>query len=137
METEGPVAQAERQLRLVSAALTDPLATECLLCYVQRMLTHGCDCTLRWATYYRDRMAPRVLGLEKRLGSVGGFCDCEIFMNGFQLAREHWVMTVALDDDGEVEGVELSEPDRVPPCRGARKGSTKGCSLWVRQRRRW
>ncbi|WP_425464517.1 DUF2695 domain-containing protein [Nocardioides eburneiflavus] len=38
----------------------------------------GCCTTLRFATRYRDLRAPRAVGLERRLGDRGGFCDCEI-----------------------------------------------------------
>jgi Protein of unknown function (DUF2695) len=64
--------------------LTAPRAGECLLRYTYRMMnSQGCDGTLRWAKRWRDLRAPRHTALERRLGSSGGYCDCEIFMNGW------------------------------------------------------
>ena len=103
----------------------------------------GCSntgCTgLRWAAHYRDLKAPRVTGLERRLGNVGGYCDCEIFLNGYEPMRELWTPTREYDDEnGGTVYVESDWPDQLPECRGARAGSTKGCGLWVRQHRgRW
>lgn len=122
---QGPVEPVEG-----GAAPVDPREDECLLCYLHRTLEElGCDTTLRWARRYRDLVAPRATALEGRLASAGGFCDCEVFLNGWQLAREHCVRDVHTD--------ELSAPDRLPGCEGARRGSTQPCRLWVRQRRRW
>jgi hypothetical protein len=134
MNPESVVADAEHELRLLASALTEPRQRECLLCYVYRMLEHGCT-GLRWATLYRDLRAPRATALERRLGQKGGYCDCEIFMNGYALAREHWVVTHI--DDGDEGYDELVEPEEIPDCRGARAASTKGCALWVRRRRGW
>jgi hypothetical protein len=121
--------EAEALLRSVSSLLTDPRGAECLLCYVARMLDDfGCDTTLRWAARYRDARAPRVGGLEKRLGNVGGFCACEIFLNGYEIAE-------ALCDHDEWG--DRVAPEGRPTCTGARRGSTKPCSAWERQRRRW
>jgi hypothetical protein len=120
--------EAEALLRAASSLLTDPHEGECLLCFVARMLDDfGCDTTLRWAARYRDVRAPRARALEQRLGSVGGFCDCEIFLNGYQLAE-------ALCDHDEWG--DRVAPAARPTCTGARGGSTKPCSAWQRQRRR-
>ena len=55
---------------------------ECVLCYVQRMVTaFGCDGTLRWALRWRDRRAPRATRLKDRLTARGAHCDCELFSN--------------------------------------------------------
>ena len=71
----------------VARSLTRPHARECLVCYVLRMLNEfGCDTTLRFARGYRDLRAPRATALETRLGNMGGFCDCEIFLNGMRRA---------------------------------------------------
>jgi hypothetical protein len=80
----GSVAELENELVVLSALLTAPEEGECLFCYVFRMLTvHGCNNRLRWAARWRDLRAPRATALERRLGSRGGYCDCEIFMNGW------------------------------------------------------
>ena len=79
--------QAVWLIRSMARRLTQPRAGECLVCYVARMLDEfGCDTTLRFARNYRDQMAPRATKLERRLGDMGGFCDCEIFLNGMRLA---------------------------------------------------
>lgn len=137
MNPESLVTEAEQELRILSSALTEPHQGECLLCYVHRMLEFGCT-GLRWAVHYRNRTAPRVTGLERRLGSMGGYCDCEIFLNGYEPARELWTPAREDDEDGITVCVEADWPEPIPRCRGARAGSTKGCGLWVRQhRRRW
>ena len=131
------VEETERELRDLGDRLTTPRDGECLLCFVQRALELGCNTTLRWATRYRDLRAPRATGLEARLGRVGGYCDCEIFLNGFELAPEHWVRPEPVEEDGVVYVEDPHYPDPMPPCRGVRRGSTRGCELWVRLRRGW
>lgn len=121
--------QAEQLLRSVAGRLTDPLSDECLMCFVARMLHEfGCDNTLRFALRFRDLRAPRATALADRLGRMGGYCDCEVFLNGYQLA-DH-----LLDHD---EAGEPHAPDERPDCRGVRRGSTQPCANWTRQRRGW
>ena len=134
MDTESLVTDTEGELRDVSSALTDPRERECLLCYVYRMLEYGCT-GLRWALRYRDLRAPRATALERRLGRRGGYCDCEIFLNGYEPAHELWIPSREADEDGDTYLDDLKWPKQLPACRGARAGSTKGCALWVRQRR--
>ena len=83
MTAENLITSTEDQLRELAVSLTDVRDGECLLCYVYRMLELGCS-GLRWAGRYRDIRAPRATGLERRLGTMGGFCDCEIFMNAYE-----------------------------------------------------
>jgi len=130
--------EVETWLRGVSADLTHPLPRECLLCFVHRMLeAFGCRTTLRFATRYRDLRAPRAVGLERRLGDRGGFCDCEIFINGWSAAPHLWTPEVVAEHDGWVEVLEEAEPpSSMPGCLGVRLGSTQPCALWER-RRRW
>ena len=130
--------EVETWLRGVAADLTEPLPRECLLCFVHRMLgAFGCRTTLRFATRYRDLRAPRAVGLERRLGDRGGFCDCEIFINGWSAARHLWTPEVVAEHDGWVEVLEEAEPpSSMPGCLGARLGSTQPCALWERSRRR-
>jgi hypothetical protein len=113
----------ERELIELSAALTGPRVRECLLCYVYRVLEFGCDTSLRWARRWRDLRAPRATGLERRLYGRGAFCDCEIFMNGWQPR-----VMVATEDGAQF-------PDQMPTCPGVRAGSTQPCALWVPQQR--
>jgi len=134
MDTGSLVTDTERELRILSSALTDPHDGECLLCYVHRMLEFGCT-GLRWAVRYRDLKAPRVTGLERRLGAMGGYCDCEIFLNGYEPAQELWTPSREYDEDGVTYVDDAEWPEQLPACRGARAGSTKGCTLWVRRRR--
>jgi len=131
------VQDAERILAAASCGLLAPDPRECLLCYVHRMVQEfGCDGRLRFAVHYRDARAPRATGLERRLGRAGGYCDCEVFLNGFDLRPRYWVPEVApeQDDDGDYD--ELTWPDPLPPCAGVRAGSVQPCSLWWR-RSRW
>ncbi len=139
-----------------SLALPGPEPLECLICYVHRMLLEfGCDCRLRFAAHYRDVRAPRATSLERRLGRMGGFCDCEIFFNSFELRPRYWVpdLAAALDEfeddrEDELEQDEKDEfgeddedeqertwPKPLPACRGVRAGSTQPCALWWRLQR--
>lgn len=118
--------QAEQLVRAFDAQLTGVRAGECLVCYVARMIeSFGCDTTLRFCRGYRDQCAPRATALERRLGSMGGFCDCEIFLNAMVIAP-HLRRRDALGKDLSIE---------IPPCAGVRRGSTQACAHWVRQRR--
>ncbi len=136
MKPSSLVSDTEHELRTLSTELTAPREGECLLCFVYRMLELGCT-GLRWARRYRDLRAPRATALEQRLGSKGGFCDCEIFLNGYELAPKHWVPENEYVEDGVNYVSDPCYPERMPPCRGVNRGSTQGCKLWVRQRRGW
>lgn len=119
----------ESWLQEVSAKITSPSPGECLYCYVARMLGEfGCDNTLRFACSFRNRRAPRAVALERRLGMRGGYCDCEMFLNDRQLA-EHLA--------GRDEHGDPLRPDDDPACAGVRRGSTRGCTNWVKRRRGW
>ena len=87
MDIDDVISETEDELRRAAADLTAVRPAECLLCYVHRMLELGCT-GLRWAQRYRDLRAPRATALERRLGQRGGFCDCEIFLNGYTLAHD-------------------------------------------------
>jgi len=114
----GSVAELENELVVLSALLTAPEEGECLFCYVFRMLTvHGCNNRLRWAARWRDLRAPRATALERTLGSRGGYCDCEIFMNGWTASPAIW-------------------PDPMPKCQDVRPRSSQPCSHWQRMSRR-
>ena len=134
MDTESLVTETERELRILSTALTDPRDGECLLCYVHRMLEYGCT-GLRWAVRYRDLRAPRATALGRRLGEKGGYCDCEIFLNGYEPAHELWIPSREYVEDGVTYVDDLEWPKQLPACRGVRAGSTQGCTVWGRQRR--
>jgi hypothetical protein len=126
MEPQGVDQQAEELLRSMVGELTGPRAGECLACYVDRMLAEfGCDGKLRFALRYRDLRAPRASALARRLGQIGGFCDCEIFLNGWILKTE-----LAL-----VQGEEPVQNLPRPACQHVRAGSTKPCINWARQPR--
>ena len=129
MEIRTP-AEAEQHLAALASTITAPREAECVLCYVNRMLdAFGCDTTLRWARRWRALRAPRATGLERRLEARGGFCDCEIFFNGWSLRDDLLVE----DEDGE-----LSWPEQRPACAGAAARSSQPCANWMEFRRsRW
>lgn len=102
----------------------DPHPGECLLCYVHRMLQDSGCTGLRFATHYRDVRVPRATALESRLRSMGGFCDCEIFLNAYELRPEHG--RAGGQDDQEL----LWPGDLV--CAGVQTRSTQPCTLWRR-----
>ncbi|WP_245703216.1 DUF2695 domain-containing protein [Raineyella antarctica] len=109
-----------------------PRPGECLLCYVSRMvLQFGCDNHLRFARQYRDARAPRATGLERRLANAGGFCDCEVLLNAYDLRPEHWLPALTHEEDGRtvIDEGERS-PDSLPACTGVSTGSTQPCGLW-------
>jgi hypothetical protein len=109
--------------------MTEPAPRECVACYVARMLAdEPCDGTLRWATRFRDLSSPTATGLERRLVDVGGSCDCEIFANGYRMARHLLVRDLATD--------ELEAPAERPVCAGVGRTSTKPCANWQRRTRR-
>lgn len=122
--------QLEQHLADLSTALTAPGPDECVLCYVERMLAaFGCDSTLRWARRWRDLRLPRATGLERRLQARGGFCDCEVFLNGWGLRADLLVP----DADGEP-----AWPAERPPCAGVGPRSSQPCGIWQPWRRpRW
>ena len=123
------VEQLEVESVVLSERLTAPTEGECLLCFVNRMLTsHGCDTTLRWAKRWRGLRAPRATALERTLGAHGGYCDCEIFMNG-------WTASPAITS-ADPETDDEIWPDPMPNCLGVRPRSTRSCSLWVVMSRR-
>jgi Protein of unknown function (DUF2695) len=125
----GSVEELEVELIALSESLTTPTKGECLFCFVFRMLTsHGCNCKLRWAARWRDLRAPRATALERRLGSRGGYCDCEIFMNGWTASPT--ITTYDIETDDQVW------PNPMPMCQGASPRSTQPCSLWAPVSRR-
>lgn len=103
---------AEGYVGELQDVLIAPRERECLPCYVTRMLAEfGCTGTLRWSEHWRDTCAPRATALADRLGSRGGFCDCEVLLN---------VYPERLVEEGEP----------VPACAGvSRRGSTQPCLL--------
>jgi hypothetical protein len=94
-----------------SPGLAEPGESECLRCYLIRMLDRfGCDNTHRWTRRWRDLRAPRSAGLLKRLARRGGCCcDCEVIFNVFP---------------------DYPEVDRLLPCAGiSRAGSAEPCDI--------
>ena len=129
------IQDAERLLAELASGLLDPRPGECLLCYVHRMLLdYNCNGQLRFALHYRDQRAPRATALPRRLGQSGGYCDCEIFLNGYDLRPEHQVPIDEAEDDWDEP--DLTWPDPLPACAQVRTGSTQPCGLWWR-RGRW
>lgn len=118
----------DAQLIALREAMTEPAEDECVLCYVARMLqTLGCDTTLRWTRHWRDRIRPRATALERRFEAVGGFCDCEIFWNGWRLREDLCVP----DGNGEEQW-----PAGMPACAGLAPRSAQPCANWQTWRRR-
>jgi len=115
--------EMESYLKTLSSRLTSPRSGECLVCYVARMLDEfGCDETLRWARRFRDARAPRATRLVERLQGMGGFCDCEILLNGYARSERLARTNEALLSYG-----------RTPICLGVPGGSTRPCGAWDRR----
>ncbi len=136
MSDSGTVSEVERFVRDLADDLTHPRAQECLACFVARMLNEfGCDETLRFARRYRDVAAPSATALERRLGDKGGFCDCEIFLNGYALDRSFWTPEREVESEtGCAEIIDAEPPPTTPPCAGVRRGSSRPCTNWVQRR---
>lgn len=127
---------AEQLVREAAETLTAPRPRECLLCYVARMLEEfRCDCTLRFAQGYRERAAPRATALTRRLARVGGFCDCEIFLNGWSPHPRLWSPPRFEIEGGVTYRTDPEPPEQLPPCTGVHPGSTQPCGMWVRRGR--
>jgi len=128
--------EAEGLVRDLSNELFTPQPRECLLCFVDRQVSEfGCDGTHRFAAHFRDMTAPRATALLRTLGGLGAFCDCEVALNAYWpeaslWSRGYWHQFA----DGREEYREARPPDRMPPCRGVRRGSTPPCALWERRR---
>ncbi len=120
-------ADAERHVAALAEELTTPEEGECVLCFTYAMLGRfGCDGSLRWVRRWRDVLRPRVTGLERRMGSRGGYCDCEVFFNGWELLPTLMVR----DAEGN-----LDWPPVLPACAGIGPRSAQPCALWVPHRR--
>lgn len=130
--------ETESFLRPLSDEMVRPQHTECLPCFINRMLDQfGCDTTLRFALWYRDARAPRATALSRTLGDAGGYCDCEILMNATQPAAQLWTKRRWIEDaDGYEEYIEPEPPATMPSCEGVRGGSVQPCALWSRYARR-
>ena len=135
MEHTSITERAERLLHDVASTLMTPTAGECLVCFVARQLDEfGCNGTHRFASHYRDRVAPRATALLARLSAMGACCcDCEMFMNTYEPARRLWTQAYeSVDSDGYGAWADAQPPDTMPPCATIRQGSTKPCANWVR-----
>jgi hypothetical protein len=120
-------AEAERHVATLADELTTPEEGECVLCFAHAMLDRfGCDGSLRWVRRWRDVLRPRMTGLERRMGSRGGYCDCEVFFNGWDLLPELMVRDAAGD---------LDWPPVMPVCAGVGPRSSQPCALWEPRRR--
>jgi hypothetical protein len=125
------VDEAEALLRQMAAGLTDPRESECLCCYVARLIDEfPCDGSPRLAFHYRDTTAPRATSLAARLSRIGAYCDCELFLNGYQSRSDPG------GDDLVSEDVVEFCFDALPCCAGVRRGSVQPCRNWVRTWRR-
>lgn len=125
MSDEIVATDVEHYLLALSHVMTQPYARECLGCFVARMLDEfGCDNTLRWAMRYRDLRVPRATRLESRLGDIGAFCDCEIFLNGYRR-----------DPDRASSDLVAIELQGRPMCLAVASSSSQLCSGWSRRSR--
>ena len=120
---------AEAHPRVVPPAdeLTTPDDGECVLCFAFAMYRRfDCDGSLRWVRRWRDVLRPRATGLEQRMESRGGYCDCEVFLNGWDLLPGLMVQDAAGD---------LDWPPVMPACAGVGPRSSQPCALWEPRRR--
>lgn len=158
------ITEAEMFLQSAAAALSDPGTRECLVCYLNRQVPEfGCDSTLRFAFHFRDLRAPRATALEARLNRMGGYCDCEVLLNGYEpslrlhetvvsqsmpgieslqlVIRAPGQVGRTLDSDSVFPDAIMSLPDAPAgvvelECLGVRAGSSQPCAYWERMKRR-
>jgi hypothetical protein len=117
----------DQRLGALQESLSEPDPDECVLCYLTRMLPlFGCDTTLRWTRRWRDCVRPHATTLERRFEQCGGFCDDEIFWNGWTLRDDLCVE----DGNGNLEW-----PDELPRCAGFAPRSARPCANWRRRLR--
>ena len=101
---------------------TTPDDGECVLCFAFTMTRRfGCDGTLRWVRRWRDVQRPRATALERQMERRGGYCDCEIFLNAWDLLPDVMVRDLAGD---------LDWPPVMPGCVGVEPRSSRPCALW-------
>ena len=128
--------EAEALVRQLAAELTEVRKGECLCCYVARQLDEfPCDGTHRHALHFRDTRAPRATALRERLSRLGGFCDCELFLNAYEPHPRFWTPQREADEAGRTEIIEAAPPEQLPACAGERRGSLQPCANWARVRR--
>jgi hypothetical protein len=121
-------AEAPRPVAALADEPTAPEDGECVLCFTHAMLARfGCDGSLRWVRRWRDLLRPSATGMERRIGAGGGYCDCEVVSNGWELLPDLMVRDAAGD---------LDWPPVMPACAGIGPRSAEPCALWE-PRRRW
>lgn len=78
------IQEAEHLLRGAASSLLEPSFRECIVCFIHRQNSeYGCDGTLRFALYFRDRKAPRATALRSRFERLNSRCDCEVLSRGY------------------------------------------------------
>ena len=89
--------RAEQYLKQLDARGEGPHASECLRCYVDRMVAkHGCDNSTRFTAQWLEAVAmPGRRKLLRWFESIGGYCDCEVVMNALS---DHWPAPVTTGD---------------------------------------
>ena len=115
--TENVADAVEAGIAELSSRLTEPGERECLRCFLLRMLAEfGCDNTCRWSTRWRDLRSPEAKGLIRRLGRLGGCCDCEVIFNVYPYYPEACAAAVRRSAAGRFLGALRSDqaaPDRL------------------------
>jgi len=137
MTTTRPIVdEAETLVRQLATELTRVREGECLCCYVARQLDEcPCDGTHCHSLRYRDAAAPRATALAERLGRRSACCcDCELFLNAYELHSRFWTPEHEADEDGYTVLIESEPPELLPACAGVRRGSVSPCANWVRAR---
>ena len=116
---------AEAEHYLAAVMEREPQVRECLVCFVARMVEEfGCDSSLLWTRRFRDLRSPAATAVERRYGEQLVICDCLVLHKAHRPTRELMVRDVHTD--------ELDRPDRMPPCSGVRRTSTRACANWER-----
>lgn len=93
------------------AHLPEPLAHECLGCFLARMLMSAeCPHTMQWTRRFLDLRAPRATAFEARQLERGATCDCKVLAG--------------------IASLSASSGSPPMPCHRVRRGSTQLCEGW-------
>lgn len=128
------IAALEQELAIMSSYVVRVRPRECLTCYVYRMVGEFGCLGPRFLQEFQERAAPRATALLHRMGRRGAYCDCELFLNAFELRAELMAppqLSYVPVPGGHMPIMISDFPDLMPACTGVRRGSTQPCDNWV------
>lgn len=128
------IAALEQELAIMSSYVVRVRPRECVTCYVYRMVREFGCLGPRFLQEFQERAAPRATALLSRMARRGAYCDCELFLNAFELRAELMTpaeLTYVPVPGGHLPILASDFPEVMPQCVGVRRGSTQPCANWV------